>query len=114
MVREVDECKYLVLRVRENQEGFLHPSPSVSAPGLGEGFARSAHWSLGLLLRPPMGLLRAKPIYALNADRSEHPSAHAATLCPVAAHQAPNLQEGIMYKARGVVRVASHSLWASE
>jgi hypothetical protein len=73
-----------------------------------------AHWSLGLLLRPPMGLLRAKPVYALNADRSEHRSAYAATLCPVAAHRAPSLQEGILYEILGVVRIASHSLRASE
>jgi hypothetical protein len=67
-VGEVGELKDLVLRVREDQEGFLRPSPSVLAPGLGEGFARLSHWGLGLLLRPPMGRLRAQPVYALIAD----------------------------------------------
>jgi hypothetical protein len=70
---EVGELEDLALRVREDQEGFLHPSPSVFAPGVGEGFARLSHWSLGLGLLPraPMGRLRTQPVYALIADPAE-------------------------------------------
>src|SRR5215208_2245361 len=105
---EVAEREDLALLVGDLPEGLAQQIPVEVAPGLREDLARLRPRSLGfgLLLRPPAGRLRAQPVYALVADHGEHPGAYAASLCPVAARRAPDLQEDLLRQVLGVLLVA--------